>query len=64
MHGIKIRKKYKIFLTLFEPKNIRKHTHFSVWVSLNIFLIFLPTWTDYYLNYRSYYSKKGKYIRS
>ena len=60
MHGIKIRKKYEIFFTYFGPRNIRKHTHFSLWLSLNISLIFLPTRMDYHLKYLSYYSKKRK----
>ena len=31
--------------------------NFSAWVSLKISLIFLPTWTNYHLNYFSYDSK-------
>ena len=56
MHGIKIRKKYIRFSLHFSDQKTKEI--FSVWVSLNISLIFLPTWTDYHLNYLCYYSKK------
>ena len=57
---LKDQKKYIRFSLSFFDRKTRKNTQYLVWVSLNISLIFLPTWTDYHLNYLSYYSKRGK----